>query len=310
MSISYPQQWAQTTYDTTEKPGLNIRFSNEADTLKYFGALNRDFPSGDVVIIVRAYERYWLWFADNELDASLDIFPLRESMEKRSPEMYSDETGLTSTTINNYPAVQTYFRESDDIDGYDLLIDLGNGLIAQIYAYAPTGELQQWNSVVQAIAASISYKPYTKADLTETYTSKDGKVSVNYAKGWETKQRFDMGLLDVGLGEASLDFGIVVGKSESEEVTFESYTNGLAKALQDLPHTIKDSFGSMSLTINLHPAQMMAIPYSDLPQIRVVLVIDLGDGAFANINGSVDKTQFERWQNIAMVIGETITYSP
>src|SRR5690242_1724355 len=81
IAISYPKNWAQTVYkDATTEPGLNIRISNNADTLKYFGALNKTFPSGDVIITITVYERYWLGVADKGLDATLDILTLRKTL--------------------------------------------------------------------------------------------------------------------------------------------------------------------------------------------------------------------------------------
>lgn len=155
LSVSFPKEWVFLSHDS-DVSGLLIHSSNDLDALKYFPERSDNFRVGMIFITVNVFERSVLQYPNVTFDNTLDVLSLRRALPDVEPNWEYDT--LTAVIINNHPAVQTDVKLADYADGYDLLIDLGDGLLARVTAFTRPGELQGFNPLIQAIAASITHK--------------------------------------------------------------------------------------------------------------------------------------------------------
>ena len=154
-SVGFPKNWVLQSADSDVNKIL-IHMSGDFDALKYFPDRSDKFLSGNIIVSVAVFERSVLQYPNVTFDNTLDVLSLRKALPDVEPN-WEYET-LTALTINNQPAVQTDVKLADYADGYDLLIDLGDGLLARVTAYTRPGEVQGFNPLIQAIAASITHK--------------------------------------------------------------------------------------------------------------------------------------------------------
>ncbi len=153
-SLNFPKNWVLQSVDS-DVNNLLVHMSGDLDALKYFLDRSDKFLSGNIIVFVAVFERNVMHYPNVTFDNTVDVVLLRKALPNVEPGWEYEE--LTAVTINDRPAVQTNVKLGDYADGYDLLIDLGDGLLARINAYTRPDELQPFAPLIQAIAASVTY---------------------------------------------------------------------------------------------------------------------------------------------------------
>lgn len=217
VSFDYPAEWVFEERELSEGEYVDVRLGNTPDVLDQFAEVfGTGLEPGQLYIEVAVGELNQVTDGLDGVTSESSMVEILELAFQAADSVEIQFGEIVALEIGGRPAARIDASPKDGGEGFVLLVDYGDNLIGGVAVGAATGELTDWEATVLAIIASIQIEAAGEAtpeatatesaalDLTESVTTGNGLLTVQYPEGWLTRDSDDESVY-IAPDEESLD---------------------------------------------------------------------------------------------------------